>query len=70
MPYCSVQILVDNVEPDAQKCEDAFLFCSSCLGGPPGCAVANAERESTEEFKSLSEKIRHMDDFPSFDLGI
>lgn len=62
---------MDDVEPDAQKCEDAFLLgFSSSLGGPPGCIVTNAEGESTEEFKSVLEKMTNTDDFPSFDLGI
>lgn len=61
---------MENVEPDAQKCEDAFLLgSSSSLGGPPGF-VANVEGESTEEFKCVSEKMTNTDDFPSFDLGI
>ena len=62
---------MDKVELDAHKCEDAFILdSSSSLGGPPGCAIANAEWENTMEFKSVSKKMMNTDDFPSFDLGI
>ncbi|KAJ8616005.1 hypothetical protein MRB53_035377 [Persea americana] len=37
-------VVMDKVELDAHKCEDAFILdSSSSLGGPPGCAIANAE---------------------------